>query len=123
MIIFFNKVSGEIYGTVSGRVHDADQIARLSIHPSNVAIDEVEKYVAPTEIIYTMEPITELRADSSGLVRRVTTNKRQKKASGVRFVGPNAELIEKFDNGSEKTVNYLLQHDDKGDYIFTKKQL
>jgi hypothetical protein len=70
-----------------------------------------------------MEPITELRADKSGLVRRVTTNKRMKKASGVKFIGPNAELIDSFDNGSEQTVNYLLQHDEKGDYIFTRKQL
>lgn len=123
MIISFNKNTGDIYGTVSGRVHDEDQIKNFSLRPSNISEDEVEKYIAPTQTVYRMEPIEELRADKSGLVKRVVTNKRQKRACGVEFVGPNAALIDAFDRGLEKITNYLLQHDDKGDYIFTKKEL
>ncbi len=45
MIILFNKLSGEIYGMVGGRVHSDHDIATAMIRPSTVPVEEVDKYL------------------------------------------------------------------------------
>lgn len=45
MIIFYNKKSGEIYGSISGRVHDDNVVNNALIAPSEVAKEDVGRYI------------------------------------------------------------------------------
>lgn len=45
MIIFYNKLTGEIYGSIEGRVHDENTLNKALIKPSNVDAADVGKYV------------------------------------------------------------------------------
>lgn len=45
MIILFSKITGEIFGTIDGRVHDQEQIDKAMIKPEGVEESEVGRYV------------------------------------------------------------------------------
>jgi hypothetical protein len=48
MIIFYNKTTGDILGTIEGRVHREDELA-MTICPQGVSSSDVGKYIVPTK--------------------------------------------------------------------------
>lgn len=66
MIIFYRKSTGEVFGTVDGRIHPEDVRNGISIKPDDVPEDDIGKY----EVAY--EPVFEEVEDDKGkMVRRV----------------------------------------------------
>lgn len=63
MIIFFNKQTGEIIGTIDGRVHDEHIRTKVSIKRSDIPDEQIGKYVVPFNPVEEIveEPIKELR--------------------------------------------------------------
>jgi hypothetical protein len=52
MIIFFNKKTGEMVGTVSGRVHTEHQLTKVFIAPEGMKKSDIKKYVVPVKPKY-----------------------------------------------------------------------
>ena len=47
MIIFYQKSTGKVIGTIEGRVHPIDVIKTSWIQPSNIDKNDIVKYVVP----------------------------------------------------------------------------
>lgn len=86
MIIFYNKLTGNIIGTIDGRVHDEGQL-KVKISQSGVNDTDIEKIVCqwkPTGKItfeVSEDPIFEEYIDEEGFteVREIGTKKKRRK--------------------------------------------
>lgn len=55
MIICYDNQSGQIYGMVSGRVHDQKEIDDCMIRPGNIPVEQISKYVVSYKKITRIE--------------------------------------------------------------------
>ena len=122
MIIFFNKKTKAMVGTVEGRVHDEDVIKNSMIKPSNVKKEDIGKYVVPFETNYKIieEPITEMRIVDKKTMRVenvVVGNKKVKIGAGMSPHVPFAKLILAFESGKESIYDYKAKLGKKGELI------
>lgn len=113
MIIFYNKNTGEIVGTVAGRIHDEEQIKNSSIKLSDTPATEIVKYVIPFKTVYreVEQPITELRMvdEITRKVERVVVgHKTVKESDGMVPDVPFADDILRFEAG-ENIHRYKLK--------------
>jgi hypothetical protein len=120
MIIFYNKKTGEIFGTISGRVHDEDQIKNAMMKPENVDVEDVGKWVAPFKAVFETiyEPIIEQRVVDTKTMRVegvVIGKKKIQRGIGMIPDGKFSKLIEKFDKDSSEVYKYKIKTNKKGD--------
>jgi hypothetical protein len=85
MIIFFNKQTGEIIGTIEGRLHDAKVVENALIQPSNVDKDKICKYIVPFKPVY-----------KDGI------------ANGLEPDTPDKNLILDFESGKKSIYDYKV---------------
>lgn len=127
MIIFYLKSTGDIIGTVNGRVHDENQIKNVMIKPSNIDESEIGKYVVPFKTIFkeAEEPITELRVvnKKTMLVKEVVVGKQKvKRGAGMTPDVPFADLILDFESGKKEIYDYQVRLKNGIVARFTKKK-
>ena len=60
MILFYNKINGEIIGTLEGRVHSTQEVKNAWIQPDNIDKKDIGKYVVPYKKKYKDKKIVEL---------------------------------------------------------------
>ena len=114
MIIFYNKKTKEIFGTIEGRVHSDDVLKNAFIKPSKVKKEDIDKYVVPYEKVLVEKeiPITELRITDKklGKVEKVVVGKKKEMVSqGLKPVGPLKDLITEFEKGKKNIYDYKVK--------------
>ena len=120
MIIFFNKKTGDIYGTVSGRVHSEDEIKNAMVKPVNVPIEDVGSYVAEFEPVIksVLVPVTEYRMVDLKTKKvelfETGDKKKIKVGNGMRAVGKHAEKIELFEKDASEIYKHKVKIDKDG---------
>ena len=128
MIIFFNKKTKEIIGTIAGRVHSEDHL-KMFIKPGNVSKDDIGKYVVPFKENFKLveEPIVEQRVVDKKTMRvgGVIVGKRMaKKSLDMTPDVPFAKFITNFETGKDNIYNYRAKLDGGGQLVgFLKKKI
>ena len=111
MILFYNKTSGEIFGTISGRVHDQGQM-KMSISNNDESVgrfiigyeetNEIEEY---KDII---EEMVEIKKDIFKKVKKVVKLKRNKR---IEHNLDKFEILQRFeDNTPENPLDYKIEN-------------
>ncbi len=118
MIIFYHKTTGEILGTIEGRVHSKDVLENASVKPSKIKKEDVGKYIIPYErdLVEKETPIVELRITDQkiGKVEKVIVGQKKEMVSqGLKPVGPLKDLIVQFENGKERIYDYKVKFNKK----------
>ncbi len=110
MIIFYNKQSGYIYGTVDGRVH-GESIGL--IHPSNVSGDAVGSYQVSFKPVTrkVVRPITKMMVDPKTL--EVNTYKVGEEEidepNGLEMDDKFKDFFNEIENGTKRIYNYKFE--------------
>jgi len=124
MIIFFLKSTGEIIGTVSGRVHSEDVLKNAFVQPSGVPKEDIGKYVVPFKTIYEEieTPIVEQRVDLKTMkVEKVIVGK--KKENRARGMIPDVSfsgLILDIESGKDDIYSRTVETNKQGKVIGLK---
>ena len=119
MIVFYNKKTGEIIGTVNGRYHDDHVLNNFSITTSGIDPKDVEKYVVPFKVSQEIvqEPIFEAR------VVDLKTMRVENAIIGFREVEkikelipdvPDPQLIYDFENRKIDILDFKVKIDKDG---------
>ena len=125
MIIFFDKKTGQVYGTVEGRVHEDTK--DMMIKPGHVKETQVGKYMVPFKPVYKIErvPIEKwfVKDLKTGEVeKRIVGTERRKVGDGMVPDVKFAKLILAFEAGSENIYDYRVRLDKNKKVIgFIKK--
>ena len=122
MIIFYNKITGQIYSTINGRAHDEHTLNSVKIKPSDVAEEEIGKFVVPYETIFVRkeEPHFEMIADPenpSRLVRTEIGTDITEVPGGMKISGPMAEILSMFEDGTEDIYQYKVELNENQEII------
>lgn len=126
MIIFYLKATGEIIGTVNGRVHDKDQLKKLFIKPANIPKKDIGKYIIPFKTKYKVveEPVYENRIINNrtlAIGRVLVGKKKVKKGAGMFVDAPFANLIYDIESGKKSIYDYRLKLKNEKVIGFEKK--
>jgi hypothetical protein len=109
MIVFYNLKTGEIYGTIDGRVHNEQQMSGV-IRPSNVKDKEVGKYVVSYKPITrkVVKPIYKLMADpKTNEVNNVKVGEQEvEEPAGLQIDDKLSEFFNDVENGKKKIYQY-----------------
>lgn len=109
MIIFYNKNTGEIYGTIDGRVHTEEQL-RATIRPSQVPESQIAKYVVSYKPVSkkVIRPITKMMLDPKTLeVKTVRVGEREVvEPDGFVMDDPLKGFFTKVEEGKERLYNH-----------------
>lgn len=109
MIIFFNKKTGNIFGTIDGIVHSTQQRSGL-IKPSGVNEDEIGSYVVSYKPVTkkVIRPITKMVVDPSTLeVKTIKAGEKEvDEPNGFVMTDPLKEFFTKVSDGVESLYNY-----------------
>jgi len=97
MIIFYNKKTHEIIGTIEGRVHPEEHL-KVFIQPGNVPKEDIGRYIVPFEPDIVEGKIKELKP-----------------------AVPFADLIYDFESGRKNIYDYKIEIDKGGVVGFIKK--
>ena len=106
MIIFYNKISGKIYGTVGGRVHTEEEL-NTSVEPMGVNKEEIEKVILRENATKSIEKHLEKNM-SHVLDYKIDVNNKSK----LSFL-PKDIIVEQSPNSTETIVIDLTQSLDK----------
>lgn len=121
MIIFYNKKTKKIIGTVDGRVHSEHTLKHSMIKTSAMKNEDVGKYVIPFEKNFVMREveIKELRVvDKARRVKEVVVGKKKKKiVEGLKLDKPFAKVIHDYENRKVKMTDYKVKLDKQGEVI------
>ena len=122
MIIFYNKKTGRIIGTVEGRVHDENVLKTSWIQPEDVLKEDIGKYVVPfIKVTEEVEiPVKELRViDKTTMkVEEVIVGKEKvKKTIDMEANTPFKDSIRDFETGKKKILEHKVVLDKKGNVI------
>ena len=114
MIIFYDKRTGDIFGTIGGRVHDKDEVEKLFIKPSNLSKKDIGRFVVPFKTKYKVEevPVTEFRVVDKKTMRVeevVVGKKKVRVGAGMAPAIKQADLILRFETGEESIFDYRLE--------------
>jgi len=125
MIIFFNKKTKEIIGTIHGRVHNETQL-KMTIRSESLSKDEVGRYVVPfkTKFRIVEQPITELRMvdEKTKRVEEVVIGKKKvKQGAGMIPDVPFDTLIYDFESGKKRIYDYVIKLENRKVVGFKKK--
>lgn len=99
MIIFYNKKTGDIFGTIDGRVHDEDTLQNRMIKPGDIPEEDIAKYIV------SYKPLTRI----------------EKRMQYKQVVNPDTLEVEQVEAGEiEVEVGAGLEMDDKFKEFFSK---
>lgn len=126
MIIFYNKKTGDVIGTVDGRVHDEKVLKGSWTQPGNIAKEDIGKYVVPFVPIYEeVEEVVEKRTlvDKKNQLYKIEHVKQKvKKVKGLKPGVPFAKKILEFEKSGSELYKYKIRLDkDKKVVGFIKK--
>ncbi len=113
MIIFYNKKTGDIIGTIDGRVHDEHTLKHGFISVSNIPTEDIIKYVVPFKPneVEVEENIEELRVvdKNTGMVEKVITGTRKvKQVHGLIPDVPFKDLVYDLENRKKHITDYKV---------------
>jgi|TARA_Y100000034_G_scaffold52172_1_gene64096 hypothetical protein len=119
MIIFYQKSTGRILGTVEGRVHSEKDIKSAWIQPSNVDKKDIVKYVVPYKPVKHMvkQPVIEWRMvdEKTKRVRQVLVgHKKVEKTKELAPDGVFAKAITEAEQGKKKLLKRKVITDLQG---------
>ena len=112
MIIFYNKHTGKIYGTIDGRIHDKHQdmwIQPSSVEKKDIAKKEI-KYKKKTKIVEEPKFGFQLIDEKKKIFKKVKIGtKMVKRGAGLEIDEPQKELIEDFEKGKKIIYDYKVK--------------
>jgi hypothetical protein len=126
MIVFYNKKTGDIIGTVNGRAHDKHTLDNFSISVEGMDKSDIGKYVVPyAPVEKNIEvPIKELRVKKGTMkvieviVGKRTVRKTLELTPDVSF----KDKILDFESGKEDIMDHKIKLDKDGTVLgFDKK--
>jgi len=112
MILFYNKKTGKIIGSVLGRVHDSNQMG-MEISNKENPKEDVEKYVIGWEQTNELEDceveVLTLEEMSDGLFKRVKKMEKQKRSKIIEHNMDKFPLLQRFeDDTPENPMDYKV---------------
>jgi len=129
MIIFYNKDTGEIFGTIDGRVHDDFQLKKALICPVGFDEKKVGKYVVPFKPRYIEVEKLKVKYilpdENKPAVKQIVVGKKKikvKEISGMIPDVPFAKEISRLEKKSSDIYQYKLKLNDEGEVIDLKKR-
>lgn len=117
MIIFFHKETGEIFGTVNGRIHTPEEVKKLLVKPKDLPAELVGVFVVPMkpDMAEVKKPIYEMRFDKDhNLVNKIIGHKKRKVQVGLTPDTGFNDLILDFETGKKSLADYRVQTDENG---------
>lgn len=113
MIIFYNEDTGDIIGTVEGRIHTEDQ-KKISIQVDNVPDSKIKKHEVPVEPVKkeVEEPVYEWRMvdEKTKKVERVQTGvKKTKKVKEYQPAGAWKDDVLMVESGKRSIYDYKIK--------------
>ena len=119
MIIFYEKKTGKILGTVDGRVHTDDVLKDAWIAEEGQTKGDVGKFVVPFKPVLVEEsvPVKEWRVVNKKTMRveEVVVGKKKEMVSrGMEPDVPFADLISDFEESRKSPLDYSVVLDKKG---------
>jgi hypothetical protein len=114
MIIFYNKKTGSILGTIAGRVHDQAQMG-MTITNKETPAEDVEKYIIgweqTNELEDFIEEVEEMVEIGDGLFKKVKRKERLKRTKKIEHNLDKFELLQRFeDNTPENPMDYKIEN-------------
>lgn len=111
MIVLYVKSTGRIIGTVTGRIHSEEDVARAMITTKEITEEMVGKYVVPTKTIFKDEelPVTEDRVVDPATMRvgKVIIGKRiTKRPVETQYSGVLADFFDGVEKGTRIVTDY-----------------
>lgn len=119
MIIFYNKKTGDIIGTVDGRVHSKHITENAMIIPKGLTKEEVGKYIVQIEPVIEEieEPIMELRVTDKKTMKVENVQigiKKIKRTKELIFGGEYGKMFRRIEKRKDSIYNYRVEVDDNG---------
>jgi len=117
MIIFYQKSTGNIVGTIDGRVHTPEQQI-MTIAPENIPKEDIGKYEVPTTPRKEMRetPVYEFKqkpGSTSSFVRVMTGTRMEEQVVELLPTGPLGELVRQVETGAARIYEHKILHDGK----------
>lgn len=119
MIIFYNKKTGKVFSVTLGRLHPQEVIDKSWVQPSDIAKEDIGKYVVPyvEKQIYVEEPVKEFRVTESktGRVEEIVVGKK-KVLKTIDFV-PDVQfshILELVEKNEANILDYRITNNEKG---------
>lgn len=112
MIIFYNKKTGTIFGTIDGRVHDLSQM-KMEIGGSGAEKKDIGKYIIGYEQTEEMEDYeieTESLVEvSDGLFKKEKTKEISQRRKLIEHNMDKFEILQRFEDITpESPLNYKV---------------
>lgn len=109
MIIDYNNKSGQIYGVITGRIHDEGIKNNTSLSVSGVSKDDISRLIVewePTDkrvVELVEEPIYEEFLDDEGYTQTKQIGIKKKKVSNIQYEPKTTQkdIFTKLDNGED----------------------
>jgi hypothetical protein len=111
MIIFYHKDTGQIFGTINGRVDETGRATQTLIKPSDVPNEVVGRYVVEYKPNRKMVKIPkfEVVVKDGEAVKKVVGYKKTKQVVGLISYGENADFLEKVQRGEVNIFDYIIK--------------
>jgi hypothetical protein len=112
MILFFNKKTGYILGTIGGRVHDQAQL-KMSIVNKETTAEDVGKFIIGFEQLdetedYEVE-VEAMEEVSEGLFKKVKATEIRQRNKLIKHNMDKFEILQRFeDDTPENALDYKI---------------
>ena len=112
MIIFYDKLTNDIFGVIDGRVHDDPE--NQMVKPENMDVYNVGRYVVPfkpnfIEVEIPIEKWFLKNKKTLEVEKRVVGTKKETVTDGMVPDVEFAQLILDFESGKENIYNYRVE--------------
>lgn len=115
MIIFYNKKTGEITGTIDGRVHDKHTLEKTWVGDKK----GIAKYVVPFEpnVVQEEIPLTELKVIDGKLKEVIVGKEKRNVIRGLKLAVSFANLIYDLEDKKRDIYDYKAKLSKKGQVL------
>lgn len=124
MIVFYNKTSGAIYGTIAGRVHPAHH-DNMIIKPGNIPVEQVGiykvKYERRYEVVEKKRHVLKIDPATMQINRVEVGTQKIKRSTGLHIADTLKDFFTGIEDGTLKIHDYKFVINKKGRVVGFEK--